>query len=405
MSKFKYKAHKPGEEAFMEGEVEAEDKFHLSRQMRDRGLILVFVEEINSRWFDFDRLNEIVVTIKLHDKVTFANNLSAMIGAGLPLSRALDVLYRQTRNLKLKRALKEIMKDVNSGLSLSDSLSKFPNIFSPVFIAMVAAGEQSGNMAQSLKLLGDQMEKTYTLQRKLRGAMAYPSIILLAMIIIGFLMLTFVVPNLIATFKEFNVELPLSTRIIIGLSDMLTNHWFYLLISIAASIFAIYKISHTARGKRFLDFMVLHIPIVSGIIKEVNSATAARTLSSLIMSGVNMVEALDITSRVLQNSFYKAVLVKARDGVQKGDPLSEFFQREEKLFPILVGEMAEVGEETGKLSEMLSNVAGFYEAEVDAATKDMSTVVEPFLMIVIGLFVGFFAISMIQPIYSITEAI
>ncbi|MDO8493032.1 MAG: type II secretion system F family protein [bacterium] len=405
MSKFKYKAHRPGEEVDVIGEAEAEDKFHLSRQMRDQGLVLISATVASNRWFDPDRINEIVIVIKLHDKVTFANNLSAMLSAGLSLSKSLDVLYRQTKNLKLKRALKEILKDVNSGLSLSESLAKFPHIFSSVFVAMVAAGEQSGNLPQSLKLLGDQMEKTYALHRKLRGAMAYPAVIFLAMIIIGFLMLTFVVPNLVSTFREFNIELPLSTRIIIGLSDTLVNYWVYFLVGMIGIIFGSYKFSRTEIGKHLFDFTILHIPMISGVVKQVNSATAARTLSSLIMSGVNMVESLEITSKVLQNSFYKTVLIKARDGVQKGDSLSGFFQHEENLFPILVGEMIEVGEETGKLAEMLSNVAKFYEDEVDSITKDISTIIEPFMMIIIGLLVGFFAVSMIQPIYSITTAI
>lgn len=402
---FKYKAHKANEENFIEGEIEAEDKFHLSRQMRDRGVVLISAEQKGGKWFDFTRLNEVVVTIKLHDKVTFANNLSAMISAGLSLSRALEVLERQTKNVKFKRAIHEILTGINSGTSLSDSMLKFPNIFSDVFVAMVAAGEESGQLPQSLKILGDQMEKTYILQRKVRGAMVYPAVILIAMFIIGFLMLTFVVPNLISTFKEFNVELPISTQVVIFISDLLVNYWVYTLVMVGLLVFAIYKILHTKMGKKVFDFTILHIPMISGIVKQINSATTARTMSSLIASGVSMVGSLDITTRVLQNSYYKNVLIKAREGVQKGEPLSGFFQHDEKLFPILVGELTEVGEETGKLADMLANIATFYENEVESITKDMSTIIEPVLMIFIGIFVGFFAISMIQPIYSITSAI
>ena len=223
--------------------------------------------------------------------------------------------------------------------------------------------------------------------------------------VLGALMLTFVVPNLVQTFKEMKVELPFSTKIIIGFSNILVNYWFYILIALVASVAAFYFAIRTKRGARSLDFVVLHLPVFSGVVKQLNAATAARTLSSLIVSGVSIVEALEITVKVLQNSFYKDVLVKAKEGVEKGEPLSKFFEQEEKLFPILVGELTEVGEETGKLSEMLSNVAVFYENEVEAVTKDLSTIIEPILMVAIGLFVGFFAVSMIQPIYSITEAI
>ncbi len=403
--KFKYKAHRPGEEDFVYGESESLDRFQLSRQIRDQGLLLISADAVDVKWFDFSRLNESVVSIKLHEKVIFANNLGAMISAGLSLTRALEVIGRQAKNLKLKRAIEQILKDINAGLSLSESLTKFPNIFSAVFIAMVYAGEQSGNLPETLNILGDQMEKTYIIQRKVKGAMAYPAVILFAMIIIGVLMLTFVVPNLIATFKEFNVELPLSTRIVITLSGILTDHWIPLIIGVLISMFGIYKIFHTVKGKRFFDYVILHIPLISGIIKQLNSATTARTLSSLIRSGVNIIESLEITSKVLQNSYYRDILIRARDGVEKGEPLSSFFQQEEKLFPVLIGELTEVGEETGKLADMLANTATFYENEVDSITKDMSTIVEPILMIFIGLVVGFFAISMIQPIYSITSAI
>ena len=403
--KFLYKAHKPGEERLIEGEIDAPDKFSISRQMRDQGLILVLAEPKGTKWLDFQRINEIVVSVKLHDKVTFANNLSAMISAGLSLSRSLEVLERQTRNPKFKRALRTIIQDVNDGKSLSTSLAMFPNIFSPVFIAMVAAGEESGNLPNSLKIVGDQMEKTYTIQRKVKGAIMYPGVIMVAMIIIGILMLAFVVPNLVSTFKEFKVDLPLSTQFIINLSALVTDHGAYMLIVAVILATILYKWSKTKMGRRIVDFVVLHTPVISPIVKQVNTATTSRTLASLIASGVNMVESLDITARVLQNSYYKDVLLKAKDGVQKGDPLSVFFQHEEKIFPILLGELTEVGEETGKLSDMLANVATFYENEVEAITKDMSTVIEPILMVIIGLFVGFFAISMVQPIYSITNAI
>ncbi|MBI3633947.1 MAG: type II secretion system F family protein [Candidatus Vogelbacteria bacterium] len=403
--KFKYKAHKPGEEVFIQGEIEAGDKFHLSRQMRDQGLILIAAIPVSNKWFDFSKINELVVTVKLHDLVTFVNNLSAMLSAGLSLSRSLDVLGRQTRNIKFKRVIGELVKSIAEGKSLSVSMFGYPKIFSPVLVAMVAAGEESGNLPQSLKTVGDQMEKTYMLRRKIKGAMTYPGVILTAMLAIGFLMLTFVVPTLVSTFKEFNVQLPLSTRVIIGLSEILSNYWGVFLVSLTITAAVIYRILITIKGRRFIDFLLLHLPFVSGIVKEVNSATMARTLSSLIGTGVNMVESLDITARVLQNSYYKNVVILARDGVQKGDSLSGFFQKEENLFPILVGELTEVGEETGKLPEMLANVATFFENEVEAVTKDMSTIIEPILMIIIGLFVGFFAISIIQPIYSITEAI
>lgn len=404
--KFKYKAHRPGEEKIIMGERESLDKFSLSREMRDEGLVLFSVEPVTLGFrLDIEYINELLARIKLHDKVIFANNLSAMITAGLTLSRALSVLERQTKNLKFKKVIQGLIEGVDNGKSFNESLTKFPDVFSPIFVAMVAAGEESGNLAQSLKIIGEQLEKSYNLRKKVRGALSYPAIVVLAMFIIGVLMMTYVVPNLIATFKEFKVELPFSTQIIVFVSDMLVNYGAYVLFSFIVLGFALYKLLRTQRGRRLMDSIILQLPLIGGITKQMNTAIIARTLSSLLASGVNMVRAISITQSVTGNSYYRDVLKEAETGVEKGLTLSSFLGSNDKLFPILAGELAEVGEETGQLVKMLENVANFYESEVDAITKDMSTIIEPALMVFIGLAVGFFAVSIIQPIYSLTTAI
>ncbi|MEK7065976.1 MAG: type II secretion system F family protein [Patescibacteria group bacterium] len=404
--KFKYKAHHPNEDKIIEGERESVDKFSLSREIRDEGLVLVSVTPVSLSWkFDIEYLNELVIRIKLHEKVIFANNLSAMIGAGLTLSRSLGVLERQTKNIKFKKVIKELVGDIDSGKSFNESLAKFPDVFSPIFTAMVAAGEESGNLAQSLKIIGEQLEKSYNLRRKVKGALAYPAVVLFAMFIIGILMMTYVVPNLIATFREFKVDLPLSTQVIMFTSDALVNYGMYVFIFAVVLCFILYKFIKTDRGGRVVDFIALNLPLIGGITTQMNTAIITRTLSSLLAAGVNMVRAITITETVANNSYYKNVLRSARDGVEKGLTLSSFFEDNEKLFPVLAGELTEVGEETGQLVKMLDSVANFYESEVDAITKDMSTIIEPALMVVIGVAVGFFAISIIQPIYSLTSAI
>lgn len=404
--KFKYKAHHPNEDKIIEGERESADKFSLSREMRDDGLVLVSATPASFVWkLNIEYLNELVATIKLHEKVIFANNLSAMISAGLTLSRSLAVLERQTKNLKFKKVIKALINDIDSGKSFNESLAKFPDVFSPIFTAMVAAGEESGNLAQSLKIIGEQLEKSYNLRRKVKGALAYPAVVIVAMLIIGVLMMTYVVPNLIATFREFKVELPLSTQIIMFTSDMLVNYGFYVFILAVIVGFALYKFIKTKKGRRVVDFIALRLPLIGGITAQMNTAIITRTLSSLLSSGVNMVRAITITESVANNSYYKDILRNAGDGVEKGLTLSSFFEGDEKLFPVLAGELTEVGEETGQLVKMLDSVANFYESEVDAITKDMSTIIEPALMVFIGIAVGFFAVSIIQPIYSLTSAI
>jgi len=235
--------------------------------------------------------------------------------------------------------------------------------------------------------------------------MVYPGIILSLMVVIGILMLIFVVPRLTDTFKELNTELPASTKFVIALSDFFKNHYILALMGILA-VFAGFKyFLRTKIGKKIFDTGALRVPVIGTIIKELNSARTARTLSSLLSSGVDLLPAIDITSEVLQNNFYKEVMSEAHFTVEKGQPLSSIFMKHEYLYPIFVGEMISVGEETGQLSKMLLGVGVFYENEVEQKTKDLSTIVEPMLMIVIGLGVGFFAISMISPMYSVMNNI
>ncbi len=270
---------------------------------------------------------------------------------------------------------------------------------------MVRAGEESGGLGNTLRVIGEQMERSYALQKKIKSALIYPAIVVSAMVVIGVLMLLYIVPTLQATFAELNAELPASTQFIIALSEFLVHNTFISLLIAGAVLLSAFFSLHTPRGRRAMDFVTIHLPLISSIAKEANAARTARTLSSLLSAGVEALMALEITEDVLQNSYYKKILRDARGNVQKGLPLSQAFSGAGDLYPVLVGEMIAVGEETGKLAEMLAETADFYEGEVERQTKDLSTVIEPFLMIFIGVGVGFFALSMITPIYSLSESI
>ncbi|MEK7130832.1 MAG: type II secretion system F family protein, partial [Patescibacteria group bacterium] len=285
------------------------------------------------------------------------------------------------------------------------AMKKFPKIFSKLFIAMVKTGEESGKLSESLQLAGLQIEKDYTLMKKVKGAMMYPSIILVAMVLIGIFMFIYVVPTLVSTFKELNMNLPFSTKIIIFISDSITKHTLLFVFSFLTVIVLAVWFLRTEKGKILIGNIFLKVPLISPIVKKINSARTSRTLASLISSGVNVVDALSITRDVLQNKKYKEVLTTAISDVQKGVPVSSSFKSATKLYPVLLGEMIAVGEETGKISEMLERLAIFYEEEVAEATKSMSTVIEPILMIFIGGAVGFFALSMIKPMYSMMNGI
>jgi type IV pilus assembly protein PilC len=285
------------------------------------------------------------------------------------------------------------------------ALAKFPGIFPDLFIAMVRAGEEGGDLPGSLLIVADQTERGYDLKRKIKSAMIYPSIILLAIVGIGTVMMITVVPTLAQTFSEAHAVLPLSTRIVIGVSTILQQDTVYVIIGVLALVAIFVAGLKTKAGKRAVDFLLLHLPTIGGLVCEVNAARTARTLSSLLASGVDMLASLDITHDVVQNSYFREVIKEAQTGVRDGGALSVVFAKHEDLYPPFVGEMMAVGEETGATNEMLKRLAVYYEEQVDHKTKDMSTIIEPFLMLFIGVAVGFFAVSMITPIYQMSQNI
>lgn len=400
MPKYKYKVRElSGNET--EGQMEATDRFAVASQLRSEGKSVISVEEMSKGFvFDMNTINEMLSRVKEQELIVFSHNLSAMMKAGLALSRGLSIQERQTKNPAFKKTLKTLIDEISRGSTLSAGMAKFPKVFSPIFVSMVRAGEESGKLSDSLLVVGDQLEKSYLLKKKIKGALIYPSVVIATLIIIGVLMFIYVVPTLTATFKELHTELPTSTKIIMWISDFLSNHLLVGIIIVAGLIAGFIGMLRTKRGRRAFETVTFRLPVVGTLVRQSNAAHTARTLSSLLSSGVDMLEAINITKDVLQNSYYKEMMTLAGERVQKGIPLSSVFS-ENDIYPLLVSDMIEVGEETGKLSEMLLNLALFYENEVDEATKNMSTIIEPILMVVIGASVGFFAVSMISPMYSV----
>ncbi len=399
---FSYKAVKK-DGTHYEGTLEADDKFALYKQLHDQGDVVLKVSAKGPKSSFKEMLNVSFGGAKIVDRIMFAKNLGAMLRAGLPLARALSVLERQMTSKIWKPIFKTLNENLAKGVPLSASLATYPKTFSPLFVSMVAAGEESGSLSQSLFIVGDQLEKSHQLSKKVRGAMMYPAIIFGVMITIAVLMFIFVVPKLTATFKEFNAELPLITRAVMGVSDFFANHYFIVLGTAVFLFLGFYAVSKTVSGRSAIDLMILKLPIIGTIAKEVNSARTARTLSSLLSSGVEVVYSIKITSNVVQNVHYKKMLEKTAEEIQKGATLQSLFMFRSDIYPSFVSEMIGVGEETGTLSKVLLEVAIFYEGEVEQKTKDMSTVIEPFLMVFIGVGVGFFALAMISPIYSLSN--
>ena len=402
---FSYTAKsKDGE--IIQGSLEAADRFSLARDLRSKGLFPVSVSEPGmdlsaklSSFLDF------FSRVSIGEQVILTKNLSGMLKAGLSLSRALSVLQKQTKNTTLSKVLESLSSEINKGGSLSSGLAKFPKIFSKLFVSMTRAGEESGNLAGALSDIGLNLEKAHSLTKKIRGALIYPSVILSAMIVIGVLMFAFVVPTLASTFKELGVTLPTSTRVLIFFGNFFSNHLILTFLIIIFAGIGIYSLLRAKFMEKYIDFLVIRLPVMGNLSKELNTARTARTISSLLSSGVSITRAVEITEDVVQNVYYREILSKVKVAVEKGAPFSQVFVANSNLYPVMMSEMVEVGEETGKMSDMLLQIAEYYEEEVENKTKNLSTIIEPILMLFIGSAVGFFAISMISPLYSILGSI
>ncbi len=405
MPKYTYKAQLMATGAEVEGSAEAEDKFELAKNMKAEGKLLLTAMEISDRTFNMDKINAFLSRVDLREKIVFARNLATMIQAGLPLSRALAIFLKQTQNPKLREVLRSLIDDINKGTSLSDAMAKYPKVFEAVFVSMVRAGEESGGLVEALNVVGGQMEKTYTIKKKVKGALMYPAMVLLVMIIVGVLMMIYVVPGLAASFKEAGAELPPLTKVVITISDFIQNDSLLTLIIISVLGGTFWWWKKTPVGDRAVTWVVMRSPIFGKLIKEFNSALVTRTLSSLISAGVDIVHAIEITEDVIGNVYYRKTLEDAKNNVQSGVALSKVFTDNADIYPVMVGDMMEVGEETGQLSTMLLKIATFYEDEVDQATADMSKLIEPLLMAMIAVFVGIFAVAMITPMYSLMQSI
>jgi type IV pilus assembly protein PilC len=384
------------------GFLEAENKSRLAAIFRKDGYVLIsaVLEKKKSFKNRLDNLFSFFGRVSLVEKLMFTRNLKIMISAGISLPRSLRILRDQAKSKKFKKVLLKIENEIIEGSDFSKALGKYPDVFSELFQNMVKAGEQGGTLEQSLEVLAMQMDRNYQLRSKVKGAMMYPAVIVIAMILIGIVMLILVVPKLAETFDSLNIELPFTTRIVIRTGSFLANFW-YLLPVIVFFIIILARVALKTRlGRRLKDFLFLKIPIVSSLVQKTNSAYTVRTLSSLIVAGVPILNALRIVSGTLSNVYYKEALLEIAEQVKKGVKVSEAMSKYKKIYPNLVIQMISVGEETGETSAILQKLSEFFEDEVTRISENLSSLIEPVLMLVVGAAVGFFAISIIQTMYS-----
>jgi type IV pilus assembly protein PilC len=401
--KFSYKALDKDSNT-IEGTQSAEDEAALKKALEQEGKTLISAHPAaeDGSWYSQDI--ELFASLSTEDRIIFARNMSAMLDAGLSVTRALGVMQRQASSDYFEGVLKKIESQIRTGDSLTQALKDSEADFAPLFIYMVKAGEESGSLGEALATVANQIERTHELKKKIRGAMMYPSIILVAMVIIGILLMIYIVPSLTETFEKMDADLPATTQFVIAVSDFLANYTIVAVGSMIAAVAGFYFALQTKVGKRAFDWTVLKIPIIGELVKETNSARTAGTLASLLSSGVAVPRSIDITRDVVQHTHYKEILTELKEKITQGGKMADVFADYEYYYPPFVGEMVAVGEETGKIGEMLDRVSSYYRKDVKQKTDDMSTIVEPFLMIVIGAAVGFFAVSMITPIYSLTSS-
>lgn len=386
----------------VKGEREAKDEKELTQTLKTEGLLVLEAKEKKGGLFKLDLGNLLrrLKPISLVDKMFFARNLSVMISAGLSFTRALEALSQESTSPKFQKIIADINAAVSKGKSFADSLREHQQVFGDLFINMVEVGDASGKLALILRLLANQMKKDHTLRKRVKGALIYPAMILSVLVIIGVLMMIYVVPTFTETIKELGGELPLSTRVIIGFSDFFLNNKTFLIVGFLTTILAIILIVRTRQFKELFGRLILKFPIFGPLVKKVNTARFCRSLFYLITAGVSIIRSLEITSSVLGNSVYRKAIHEASSEIQIGKPLNKILAAYPHIFQPLVIQMISVGEETGKVASMLLRLALFFEEDISTTTKNLSTIIEPLLMVIIGVIVAVFILSMLQPIYS-----
>ena len=340
------------------------------------------------------------------DKIIFAKDLALMIKSGLPLREAIDTVRIQSKNKKFKSVLADITERISSGRSLADSLTYHPKVFNDLYVNMIRVGEESGTLEENLNYLILQLEKANALKSKVIAALVYPIFILAAVFLLVGILIFFVLPQILPIFNAFDIRLPLATRILIWIVDFGKNNSPFILLGIVAIMFACKFIYGLPSVKFRVHKFSLRIPVFGSIIRNTNITNFSRTLGILLRSGLPIVGALGIVQSTLGNLVYKKELRGSAKQIQEGRVISEYLKKGgDKIFPLMVPQMIGVGEKTGKLEETLLYLGDFYEAEVDKATKNLSTVLEPFLLLVLGALVGFVALAIISPIYEITSGL
>lgn len=397
MLRFRFKA-RAEDGAIRKGVVEAQSEQTAVQVLRDQKLIIIELHElsVSKSLFSFGQ------KVKFDDVVNFTRQLSTMIGAGLPLTDALSILQVQVPPA-LQSKVADVLRSIEGGSTFADALVHHPETFSRVYIALVRAGEAAGVLDTILMRLADTLEKQREFREKTKGALIYPVIVVIGMLLVAAVMMIFVLPKLTVMYQDFDVKLPFITQVLISTSTFMSRYWYIMGLGIAGGVYVFNRWRKTKNGAFQYDVLMLKVPIFGKIKSMVLMAEFSRTLALLASAGVSLVEALTIVQEVADSEVMRKALAEVGKDVEKGNSLATSLAKH-PVFPMIVSQMTSVGEQTGKLDEILNRVAGYFENESEHAIKNLSTAMEPIIMVVLGVGVGFLILAIVVPIYNLTSA-
>jgi type II secretory pathway component PulF len=384
------------------GIVDASSMDEANAALAERGFEVLLLEPYGA--YGKQRFMAFMNRVKSKDIVVVSRTLSVMVSAAVPLVDALRNIALQTENPALKSVMTDISAEVEAGSRLSDAFERHPKIFSSFFVNMIRSGETSGQLEGVLEYLADQQEKDYDMTSKIKGALIYPAFILSALFVVGFIMMTFVIPKLTAILEEANIDLPLSTKMLILVSGFFQRFWFIVLILIVIAVIVIKVASKTPGGRMIIDYLKLKIPLFSALFNRIYVVRFTRSFATLIHGGVDQVKALEIVSAIVGNQVWKKMVYDTIQEVNEGNSLTTAFRRNKDV-PAMMNQMIAVGEETGRLQDVLNRVADFYKREVDGLVSNLVTLIEPIIMVLLGVAVGVMVSAILLPMYQMSSAV
>jgi type IV pilus assembly protein PilC len=399
MALFKYVVKNQHGET-VRGKVEARTETQAAAVLRTRGLLVISVKPLNDESFLF--LREMLSGVKYDEIVTFTRQLSTMITAGLPLTQGLSILGQQSKPA-LARMVGELQREIEGGSTFAKALGKFPRQFSRVYVQLVLAGETGGVLDEVLERLAENMEKDKDFKAKTKGALIYPVIVMLAMVVVAGIMMIFVIPKLTEMYTDFGADLPFVTQLLIDISTFFQNFWWLMIGASVGGGYLFKKWIKTHAGRVTFDTFMLKVPIFGVLRAKVTLTELTRTLALLLGAGISLLQAIEIISEASDNILYREALQDSAKQVEKGIALSQAMARYAHLFPPILGQMIAVGEETGKLDDVLLKLSAYFQSESEHAIKNLTTALEPLIMIVLGVGVGLMVVAIIMPIYNLTS--